>query len=141
MSSDSGGRIAVHEFEDFLIGSIQVELSDAVAAQFRDDLLDAVHGSGARAVIIDASGLDVMDLHEFEHLRRTFRMAEIMGTRSFLVGLNPGIVAALVTMDADTDGLETALSVEHAIDLLRAEDDSVSEDRINRAAGEDDDVE
>ena len=41
MSLGGGGRIAVHEFEDFLIGSIQVELSDAVAAQFRDDLLDA----------------------------------------------------------------------------------------------------
>ena len=40
-----------------------------------------------------------------------------------LAGLQPGIVAALVQMDADTDGLETVLSVDRAINILRAEAD------------------
>lgn len=117
MSDDS--RIAVHEFEGSLVGSIQVELSDRVMRAFRENLLAEIHRTGATSAIIDVSGLNVLDIHEFDFLRSTFRMASIMGCRSVLVGLNPGIVAALIQLDADVEGLETALSVEHAIHALR----------------------
>jgi rsbT antagonist protein RsbS len=113
------GHIAVHEFEGSLVAVIQIELSDEVIYRFREDLLAEIRRRGAPSVIVDLSGLDVMDLHEFDELRRVFRMASIMGCRPILAGLQPGIVAALVQMDADTDGLETALSVEQALELLR----------------------
>ncbi len=118
------GHIAVHEFEGSLIAVIQIELSDDVLYRFREDLLAEIRRRGAASVIVDLSGLDVMDLYEFEQLRRIFRMASIMGCRPILAGLQPGIVAALVQMDADTDGLETALSVERALDLLRPAEDA-----------------
>ena len=113
------GHIAVHEFEGSLVGVVQIELSEEVIREFQDHLLSEIRRTGSKSAIVDVSGLDVMDLHEFELLRRTFRMAGIMGCRTILAGLNPGIVAALVNLDADTDGLETALSVEHAIQSLR----------------------
>lgn len=113
------GKIAVHEFEGSLVGVIQIELSEDVIREFQDHLLSEIHRTGSTSAIVDVSGLDVMDLHEFELLRRTFRMAAIMGCRTLLAGLNPGIVAALIQLDADTSGLETALSVEHAIQSLR----------------------
>jgi rsbT antagonist protein RsbS len=113
------GHIAVHEFEGSLIAVIQIELSDSVIERFREDLLAEIRRRSAPSLIVDVSGLDVMDIHEFEQLRRIFRMAKIMGCRSILAGLQPGIVAALVQLDADTDGLETVLSVEHAVNLLR----------------------
>lgn len=118
-----GGQIAVHEFEGSLIGSIQLELSESVMRAFRDDLLEQIRRTGCRSAVIDVSGLEVMDLHEFDHLRRTFRMAGIMGCRTVLAGMNPGVVAALVQLDADTDGIETALSIEHALELIRAGDE------------------
>ena len=117
MSDD--GRIAVHEFEGSLVGSILVELSDRVMQAFRENLLEEIHRTGAASAIIDVSGLNVLDIHEFDFLRSTFRMASVMGCRPILVGLNPGIVAALIQLDADVEGLETALSVEHAIHALR----------------------
>jgi hypothetical protein len=46
-------------------------------------------------------------------------MTALMGGRPILVGLQPGIVAALVEMDADVEGLETAISVEQAVRRLR----------------------
>jgi rsbT antagonist protein RsbS len=113
------GHIAVHEFEGSLIAVIQIELSDSVVERFREDLLAEIRRRSAPSLIVDVSGLEVMDIHEFEQLRRIFRMAQIMGCRSILAGLQPGVVAALVQLDADTDGLETVLSVEHAVNLLR----------------------
>lgn len=113
------GHIAVHEFEGSLIAVIQIELSDRVIERFREDLLAEIRRRSAPSLIVDVSGLEVMDIHEFEQLCRIFRMAKIMGCRSILAGLQPGIVAALVQLDADTEGLETVLSVEHAVNLLR----------------------
>ncbi len=115
------GHIAVHEFEGSLIAVIQIELSDSVIERFREDLLAEIRRRSAPSLIVDVSGLEVMDIHEFEQLRRIFRMAKIMGCRPILAGLQPGIVAALVQLDADTDDLETVLSVERAVNLLRQE--------------------
>ena len=115
------GHIAVHEFEGSLIAVIQIELGDSVIERFSEDLLAEISRRSATSLIVDVSGLDVMDIHEFEQLRRIFRMTQIMGCRSILAGLQPGIVAALVQLDADTDGLETVLSVEHAVNRLRQE--------------------
>lgn len=115
------GHIAVHEFEGSLIAVIQIELGDSVIERFREDLLAEIRRRSAPSLIVDVSGLEVMDIHEFEQLCRIFRMAKIMGCRSILAGLQPGIVAALVQLDADTEGLETVLSVEHAVNLLRRE--------------------
>ena len=138
------GHIAVHEFEGSLIAVIQIELSDSVIERFRADLLAEIRRRSAPSLIVDVSGLEVMDLHEFEQLRRIFRMAQIMGCRSILAGLQPGVVAALVQLDADTDGLETVLSVEHAVNLLRREADesAIDEDRLEPdvAAGDGDEV-
>jgi anti-anti-sigma regulatory factor len=109
---------AVQEFRGILIAPIQVELSEDVRRRLRAGLLEAIQRTGASGVILNLDGLDVLDLREFESLRRTIRMAEIMGARCVVVGLRPGIAAALVALDADVEGLETALTVEHALTLL-----------------------
>ena len=51
MSEDS--RIAVHEFEGSLVGSIQVELSDRVMRAFRENLLEEIHRTGATSAVLD----------------------------------------------------------------------------------------
>ena len=133
------GHIAVHEFEGSLIAVIQIELSDSVIERFREDLLAEIRRRSAPSLIVDVSGLEVMDIHEFEQLRRIFRMAQIMGCRSILAGLQPGIVAALVQLDADTDDLETVLSVEHAVNRLR-QDAAEAEADIDEDRPEPDDA-
>lgn len=118
--SELGDRstFAIQEFRGILIAPIQVELTNAFQDRLREALLEAVQRTGARAAIVNVAGLDVMDLEEFESLRRTMRMAEIMGARCILTGLRPGIVSALIALDADVEGLETALNVEQALTLL-----------------------
>ena len=76
------------------------------------------------------------DVREFESLRRTLHMAEIMGARCILTGAQPGVVAALIDLDADVDGLETALTVEHAMALLEPSPQQAPDDE---EGAEDDD--
>jgi IS5 family transposase len=60
-----------------------------------------------------------MDLEDFELLRRSMAMASIMGARPILVGLRAGIVASLIALDANVDGVEAATDLDDALQRLQ----------------------
>ncbi len=101
-----------------LVASIQVDLAQEVLDRFRSDLLDRVRDSGARGVILDVSGLETLDAEEFTALQRIVRMASLMGARSVIAGLRPGVVSALLDSDVDVEGIETALDLDQAFGLF-----------------------
>jgi anti-anti-sigma regulatory factor len=103
---------------DVVVASIQVDLDDEVLARFQQDLLDRVHKTSPRAAILDVSGLETIDSDEFAALRRIMSMVGIMGTESVLVGLQPGVVSALIEMEADVGNLRTAIDLDAAFVLL-----------------------
>jgi len=102
-----------------LTASIQLDLTTDLLRRFQQDLLQRIKTSGVSAVILDVSGVEIMDLEDFELLRRSMVMASIMGTRPILVGLRPGIVASLIAMDANIDGVEAATDLEDALQRLQ----------------------
>ena len=104
-----------------VVASIQVDLDDDVLALFQQDLLSRVHEKDSRGVILDVSGLETLDAHEFAALRRVMSMVTIMGTESVLVGLQPGVVSALIEVGADVEGLRTAIDLDAAFALLEPE--------------------
>ena len=113
--------VAIQVSRDIVVASIQVDLGDDVLARFQDDLLRRVHETGSVGVILDLSGLETLDSHELSALRHIIAMLKIMGTESVLVGLRPGVVSALIGADADVDGLQAAISLDAAFDLLQPE--------------------
>lgn len=115
---------------DVLVASIQVDLDEAVILRFREDLLQRLHTSGSHGVILDVSGLETLDTEEFASLRRIITMTRIMGAESVLVGLQPGVVSALVESGVETEGLTTAIDLDAGFALLQqsAEPESGDED-------------
>jgi hypothetical protein len=61
-------------------------------------------------------------------------MASILGARSILVGLQPGIVSSLIALDCDVDGVEAAADLDDAFRRLRP----VAEAKDDATAAEDD---
>jgi rsbT antagonist protein RsbS len=114
-------RVAMQLSRDVLVASIQVDLDGDVLARFTTDLLERIHASGARGVILDLTGMHTLDPEEFEALRRVITMAAIMGARSVLVGLRPGIVSSLIDAGAEVDGLLASLDLDDAFRLLGEE--------------------
>jgi hypothetical protein len=49
-------------------------------------------------------------------------MARVLGARSVLVGLQPGVVSALVDLDIDTEGIEATQDLEEAFQMLQPDD-------------------
>jgi anti-anti-sigma regulatory factor len=60
-------------------------LRGTVLHQFRTDLLERLQDSGATGVIIDLSGVRIMDADDFDGVRRTLDMAALMGALDFVL--------------------------------------------------------
>ena len=112
------GRIPLQVSNQCLVASIQVDLTDAVLAQFREDLLRELQARQAQGVILDLSGIEVMDLSDFENIRSTISMAGLMGATAVVCGLRPGVVASLILLGAETDELRAARDLDMAFELL-----------------------
>ncbi len=128
-------RIPMQLSRGCIVVSIQVDLSDTVLTQFRSDLLDLLQRSDATAVILDLSGIAIMDLEEFEALRDTMSMAALMGARTIFSGFQAGVVSALVELDAHTDDIDAALNLDMAFERLATvhKDADPEEDEVEDA--------
>lgn len=103
-----------------LVASIQIDLTADVLEQFREDLLTQLQAEHARGIILDLSGIEVMDLSDFENIQSTISMAKVMGVSSVVCGMRPGVVASVVLLGADTDEIRAARDLDMAFELLNA---------------------
>lgn len=101
-----------------LVANIQTDLTEEALAELRENLLGRIERSQARGVVLDFSGLAVMDQAEFVAVRKLVHMVELLGPPCVVAGLNAGIVSYLVTTGADTTGLRSVLGLDEALKWL-----------------------
>jgi rsbT antagonist protein RsbS len=118
MTASRVQRIPLQVVRGCVVASIQIDLTAEVLRQFRKDLLERVQESAAIGVILDVSGIEVLDLNDFNGLCKTMEMTQIMGARSILSGLKPGVVSALIDLGADPEGLNAVLNLDDAFRVL-----------------------
>ena len=114
------GSIPILRVGRNLLVTVQIELHDAVAEAFQEDLLLAIERSGAAGLLIDITGLDVVDSYVARVLADTGKMARLMGADTVLVGMRPEVAATLVRMGYAMTGIRTALNVDEGLVLLGA---------------------
>ena len=112
-------RIPILPIEQFLVASIQVALHDASAVQFKDDLLDRIHETKARGLILDLTAMDVVDSFLGKLIGDVTEMAGLMGTTVVITGLQPAVAITLVELGLDLPGVVTALNLEKGMARLR----------------------
>lgn len=105
---------------DALIVALPRELDDDALDALRGRALEQVRRAGVRAVVFEASGLDVVDAHEFGALVSVARAAAWLGVRPILVGLSAGLVRYLVDADLDTSAFEAFGTLDDALGALAA---------------------
>jgi rsbT antagonist protein RsbS len=101
-----------------LLMTVHVELHDAIAHALQNDVLAAIERHDAKGLLIDISGLDMVDTYVARVLAETGRMAHLMGARTVLVGMQPEVAATLMRMGYAMTGVQTALNVEEGLELL-----------------------
>lgn len=112
------GTIPILRIGPTLLATVHVELHDAVADAFQADVLTAIELGGATGLVIDISGLDIVDSYVARVLAETGRMAKLMGSDTILVGMRPEVAATLVRMGYTMEGVRTALNLDDGLGLL-----------------------
>lgn len=136
MDANDATRIPLTVSRGCVVASIQRDLRGAVLQQFRDDLLERLQTSGAKGVIIDLSGVSIIDADDFDSIRRTLDMAALMGARTVVVGLRPGVVSALVELDVDTGNFDTLLDLDDGFALFESSDTVEEDDEVQQSPEE-----
>ncbi|MNS14941.1 RsbT co-antagonist protein RsbRA [compost metagenome] len=90
-----------------LVGSI-----DSIRAkEIMEKLLEAVVAQEADVVIIDITGVPVVDTQVANRLMRTVEAVRLLGTSSIITGINPVIAQTLVQLGVDLSQLSTKSSL------------------------------
>ena len=97
-----------------LIGAVD----DRRAQQIMENLLAGVAQHHARAVIIDITGLPLIDTHVAAILVRTAQAIALIGAETILTGIRPEVAQTLVSLGVDMRAIRSFSSLERAIAAL-----------------------
>jgi rsbT antagonist protein RsbS len=113
-------RIPILKVGPFLLVTIQVDMHDRLALTLQDDLTDRIVQTRAKGVLIDISGLDMVDSFIGRMLGNIAGMARILDAETVVIGMQPSVAITLVELGMSLTGIRTALNVGKGMELLRA---------------------
>ena len=136
-------RIPIIRLQGNLIISIQVAMSDRMVQILKDDVTQKIEQERPAGVVIDVSGINIMDSYISRAIRDLCIMATLMGVRTAMSGIDPMIALTLVEMGIGLEGVRTERDLEAALEFLHREarDDSSPVLDAFVAADEDEQVE
>ena len=114
----ASSKAALYVTRGCLVVPIQVELDDELMLQLQKDILKRVNKTELKGVIIDVSGVAVIDFSLGQAIFDTARMASLMGAKTVVTGLTPGVAASLTDLDFDPGDVPTATSLEEGFRIL-----------------------
>jgi rsbT antagonist protein RsbS len=120
--------VAILRQGDYLIASIQSDLTDTQVVQLRDELTERVGHFRVRGIIVDVGALDVIDSFVARSLRSIALAAKLRGAETVVVGIQPDVAIAMTHFSLNLEPLRATLDVDEALMLL---------DRLTRGDAED----
>ena len=112
-------QIHILKVGDFLLVTIQTELHDELALSLQDDLTNKLAKTGARGLLIDISGLEIVDSFIGRSLAQIAGIARVMDAATVLVGMRPAVAITLVELGMTLADIRTALNVDKGMLILR----------------------
>ena len=110
--------VAILHQGDYLIASIQSDLTDSQVVRLRDDLTERVGAHRVRGIIVDVAALDVIDSFVARSLRSIAVTAKLRGAETVVVGIQPDVAIAMVQFSLNLEPLRATLDLNEARALL-----------------------
>ncbi|WP_161569226.1 cache domain-containing protein [Candidatus Oscillochloris fontis] len=106
--------------KDTLVLPVVGVLDERRAQQLSSALLDAVECQKARAVILDLTGLAMIDEAIAQQIIAVAQATRLLGAHVTLVGIRPEVAQSLVALGLSLDGIRTLANLQAAVsDVLR----------------------
>lgn len=116
---DATERIPILKLGDLLLVTIQVDMHDRLALTLQNDLTERIVKTKARGVLIDISGLELVDSFIGRTLSNIASMARLLDAETVVAGMQPAVAITLVELGLSLPGVRTALNVEQGMALLQ----------------------
>jgi rsbT antagonist protein RsbS len=111
-------RVPIIKLWHMLLIPLQGEMTDELANQLTNEVLDRIHQLGCSGLVIDITGLWLVDSHLCAVLSQLSSAAALMGAQTFISGMKPDIALTLETMGVELKGVSTTLGLEDALEML-----------------------
>ena len=103
---------------DYVIASIKSAPGDQDLLWFRDEPTKLTGETRARGVIVDVTGVDVMDSFATRTLRAIACMTRLCGAETVIVGIQPDVALSMVQLGLTFANVPTALDLEEGLGYL-----------------------
>ncbi|MFC5409507.1 STAS domain-containing protein [Larkinella bovis] len=120
-------KIPILRMGPFLLVTIQIDLYDRLAMNLESDLVQKVHQTGARGVLIDISAVTIVDSFMGRILGNIASMTRVLDAETVVVGMQPAVAITLIELGLSLKGVHTALDVERGMALLHTKLDLSTE--------------
>ena len=111
-------RIPILRMGNVLLVSIQVDMHDNLVVALQEDLTERIVATGTRGVLIDISGLEIVDSFIGRMIGQIAAVATILDATTVVVGMSPAVAITLVELGMSLPGVRTGLNVELGLKLL-----------------------
>jgi rsbT antagonist protein RsbS len=102
-----------------LLVPLRGDLEDSSVERIERDVTQMVADIKATGVLVDVSGLAVVDSYVARVIARLAGMIRLLGAQAAVVGIQPAVAIALVELGVPMGGVFTALNAEQGMARLR----------------------
>ncbi|MFD7713480.1 STAS domain-containing protein [Streptomyces sp. NPDC059785] len=113
-----GPAVPVLKLGGVLLVTLQGDLHDAAAERLLQDIGEAVAASSVTGVVIDISGVEIVDSFLGRVFAEIAANARLLAAETIVAGMRPAVAITLVELGLSLPGLRTALDTEEAMRLL-----------------------
>lgn len=101
-----------------IVAPVIGNLNHERAQLLMENVLSSIKEQRIRIIILDITGVPIVDTQVAHTIAKTARAAQIMGARTILVGIRPEVAQVLVSLDADFKDMKVFADLQQAIALL-----------------------
>jgi rsbT antagonist protein RsbS len=131
-------RLPILKVGRALLVTVQVDIDDQIALALEEDLAARIVATGAKGVLIDISGLEIVDSFMGRMLDSIAGVSRLLDADTVVVGMQPAVAITLVELGLSLTGVKTALNVERGMELIGRRLDESSEGDEEADAGPED---
>lgn len=110
--------LAILRQGSLLLVSVPANATDNDLSELLEALAHAVGGADTTGVVVDVSGLDVLDSYATRVLETIGQVTRLRGAETVIVGIQPEVALAMVELGVSFEALRTALDLEAGIRML-----------------------
>lgn len=111
--------IAITRLGQHLLVTLRGNPDDAALVSMEDEVARRVTRAAATGVVMDVSGLTVVDMFMARIIIRVVGMVRLLGAEAVVVGIQPAVAMTVVELGLRADRLPTALTVDRGVARLR----------------------